>query len=179
MKENWQVVLGGSGGQGLVIAGIVLGEAGIIDGKNVTQTAVYGIASRGGFAKSEVVISEDEIEFPAVEEPNAILALSQEALEKYYGKVAADCIIIYDSSTTHGEYPGEHVYGLPLSEKNSDLKKEKGINAPLNVIGLGALIGATGLVSAEAMGEALKNRFGSRAPANLEAIRAGIDLVSK
>lgn len=179
MKASWQVVLGGEGGQGLVVAGIVLGEAGVIDGKNVTQTAVYGIASRGGFAKSEVVISEDEIEFPAVEEPNVILALSKDALEKYYGNVTADCFIIYDSSTTCGEYPGERVYGLPLSEKARDLKKEKGIDAPLNIIGLGALMGATGLVSSEAMAEALNDRFRSGATANLEAIRAGVDLVQK
>jgi 2-oxoglutarate ferredoxin oxidoreductase subunit gamma len=53
MKENWQVVLAGEGGQGLVVAGVLLGEAALLDGKNVAQTAAYGIASRGGLTRAK------------------------------------------------------------------------------------------------------------------------------
>ncbi len=176
MKESWQVVLGGEGGQGLVVSGVVLGEAGVVDGKNVSQTAVYGIASRGGFAKSEVVISSEEIEFPGVEDPDAVLALSQGALEKYYGKVPEDCYIIYDNSTIDGDFPGERVIGMPLSDQVRELNQEKGIKAHLNILSLGALIGVTNLVKTESMEKALTDRFGAKAAPNIEAFKAGLEL---
>lgn len=176
MKEKWQVVLGGEGGQGLVVAGILLGEAAVKMGKNVTQTAVYGIASRGGFTKAEVIIDAEEIEYPAVEEPDAVLALSDSAMSRYYGKVTEECWLIYDSSTIAGDYPGKRVVGVPLTGKIRQLKKERNIRAALNIIGLGALISLTGMVSLEAMEEEVKERFKKGFEANKAALQAGAEL---
>jgi 2-oxoglutarate ferredoxin oxidoreductase subunit gamma len=176
MKENWQVVLAGEGGQGLVVAGVLLGEAALLDGKNVAQTAAYGIASRGGLARAEVIISDGEIAYPAVEDPNVVLALSPEAMDKYYGKVSEDCIIIYDSSAIPGDFNGKRVCGLPLSEKIQELKKEKGLKVALNVLSLGALSGRSGVVSLNALENAIKKHFKKGFETNREALEAGFNL---
>ena len=87
MKENqktrYEVILAGSGGQGLVLSGIMLGEAAILEGKVVVQTQSYGIASRGGFSMAEVIIDQEEIVYQQVQEPDIVLTLTEEALEKY------------------------------------------------------------------------------------------------
>ena len=176
MKESWQVVLAGEGGQGLVVAGILLGEAAVMDGKNAAQTASYGIASRGGLTTADVVISEGEIGYPAVEDPDIVLALHEVAMNKYYGKVSEECIIIYDSSTIQGDYTGKRVFGLPLSEKVAELRKEKGLRVALNVLSLGSLSGRTGVVSLNALEEAVKKQFKKGFEANREALQAGFSL---
>jgi 2-oxoglutarate ferredoxin oxidoreductase subunit gamma len=177
-KRNWQVVLGGEGGQGLVVAGVILGAAAVNDGLNAAQTASYGIASRGGFSKAEVVISEDEIEFPSVEEPDAVVAFSREALEKYYGKTREDCYLIYDSSLVDGEYSGTRVLGVPMTEKIRQVKKESGQTLALNIVGLGALLGKTGMVTVESMEEAIKEQFKKGFDTNRRALLAGIELTA-
>jgi len=176
VKENWQVVLAGEGGQGLVVAGILLGEAAVMDGKNAAQTASYGIASRGGLTQSEVVISDGDIAYPAVEDPDIVLALSRGALDKYYGKVSEECIIIYDSSLIPGDFKGKRIFGLPLSDKVEELKKEKGLRAALNVLSLGALSGRTGVVSLNALEEAIKKQFKRGFETNRESLKAGFDM---
>ncbi len=176
MKNYWQVVLAGEGGQGLVVAGVLLGEAALLDGKNAAQTAAYGIASRGGLTRAEVVISDEEIEYPAVDEPDVVLALSYSAMEKYYGHVSEDCILIYDSSALKGDYKGKRVFGLPLSAKVAELTKEKGIKAALNILSLGALSGRTGVVPLRLLEEAVKRRFKRGFESNQEALQEGFDL---
>jgi 2-oxoglutarate ferredoxin oxidoreductase subunit gamma len=176
MKESWQVVLAGEGGQGLVVAGILLGEAAVLDGKNAAQTASYGIASRGGLTSADVVISDGDIAYPAVEDPDIVVALSRDALLKFYGKVSEECVIIYDSSLIDGDFKGKRVFGLPLSEKVAELRKEKGLRVALNVLSLGALSGRTGVVPLGALEEAVKKQFKRGFEANREALEAGFNL---
>ena len=175
-KPNWQVILGGEGGQGLVVAGVILGAAAVNDGMNAAQTASYGIASRGGFSKAEVVISKAEIEFPSVEEPDAVVAFSREALEKYYRKIREDCYLIYDNSLIDGQFSGTRVLGVPMTEKIRQVKKESGQTLALNIVGLGALIGKTGAVTVESMEEAIKEQFKKGFDTNRRALHAGIEL---
>jgi 2-oxoglutarate ferredoxin oxidoreductase subunit gamma len=111
-----------------------------------------------------------------VEDPNVILALSPEAMDKYYGKVSEDCVIIYDSSAITGDFKGKRVCGLPLSEKIQELKKEKGLKVALNVLSLGALSGRTGLVTLNALEDAVKKQFNKGFETNREALQAGFNL---
>ena len=177
MGQNWQVVIGGEGGQGLVVAGVLLGEAAIADGKKAAQTASYGIASRGGFTKSEVVVDDNEIQYPAVDEPNLVLALTEEALKKYYKKVPEDCLIVYDSSFVKDTYEGENVLGLPLAKKVRD-EKANNLNLPLNVMSLGAVIAKSGIVKKESLEKALEGRFAKKMDVNRKAVELGIKLVN-
>ena len=77
-----EFILAGTGGQGLILAGILLAEAAILDGRNVVQTQSYGIASRGGLSQAEVIIDDEEIIFQQVRKPDCILALTEEATTK-------------------------------------------------------------------------------------------------
>jgi len=177
LKKEWQVILAGEGGQGLVFIGALLGEAAILDGKNASQSASYTIASRGGFTKADVVISDEEISFPEVTEPDVVLALSASSLEKYRDTLTPESLLIYDSILDGGT-TGKNRFSLPLSETVKKAAAE-GRKAPLNLIGLGAVLGMTNMVAWEAFRKALENRFPSPevAQANWNALQSGAALV--
>ena len=80
--KRYEIRLAGSGGQGLILAGVILAEAaGIYDGKFVCQTQSYGPEARGGASKAEVVISDEEIDYPKAIRPDVLLAMNQKSLE--------------------------------------------------------------------------------------------------
>ncbi|MFZ7103848.1 MAG: 2-oxoacid:acceptor oxidoreductase family protein [Peptococcaceae bacterium] len=179
MTKNWQVIFGGEGGQGLVVAGVVLGEAAVLDGKNATQTASYGIASRGGYAEAQVIISEREIEYPGVEVPDVILALTQDAIDKYYKHLDEKSLVLYDSSTITGPYSGKSLIGFPMTEEIRKLKKLENIDISINVLGLGVLIEETKLISLSSLEKVLKSRFKKGFDVNWRGVQAGSELVKR
>ena len=77
-----QIVLTGTGGQGLILAGIILAEAAVLDGKQAIQTQSYGPEARGGASRAEVLISDEAIDYPKVQKADTLLAMSQEAFNK-------------------------------------------------------------------------------------------------
>ena len=85
MSYRYEIRLSGEGGQGIVLAGVILAEAAAIyDDQNATQTQVYGPESRGGASKAEVIISdEEEIDYPKAISVDLLLALTQAAADKY------------------------------------------------------------------------------------------------
>lgn len=176
-KKDWQVILAGEGGQGLVFIGALLGEAAIVDGKNASQSASYTIASRGGFTKADVVISDEEISFPEVTEPDVVLALSAGSLERYRDTLTPKSLLIYDS-TLEGGTAGKNRISLPFSETVRNAAAE-GRKVPLNLVGLGAVLGMVKMVAWDAVRKALENRFSSLevVQANWDALQSGAALV--
>ncbi|MCD6282607.1 2-oxoacid:acceptor oxidoreductase family protein [bacterium] len=81
--ERYEVLLSGSGGQGIILAGVIIAEAGIAHDLKVVQTASYGPESRGGASRSEVILSGTDIDYPAVTQPDFVIALTQEAADKF------------------------------------------------------------------------------------------------
>ncbi|WP_347489980.1 2-oxoacid:acceptor oxidoreductase family protein [Desulfoscipio sp. XC116] len=172
MKGKFEIIMAGSGGQGLVSCGIVLAEAAIIEGQNAVQTQSYGIASRGGFSKSEVIISQDEIIFQQVQEPDVILALTEQAMEMYAGK-QNNIPVFYDSTLLKAR-EGENLFGFPFTE----LANKLGHVGTANTIALGAMAAKTGMVKVESLVQVLKNRFsGKVADMNVNALSKGVELV--
>ncbi|MEW6081037.1 MAG: 2-oxoacid:acceptor oxidoreductase family protein [Bacillota bacterium] len=172
MGKAWQVVLAGAGGQGLVLGGVLLGEAASLHaGKNALQTQSYGIASRGGFSCSEVVISDQEIVYPGVLEPDVALVLTGEALEMYKDAGGEDTILIVDEAV---ENPGLVGMRFPL-EKTA---RQLGSQAVQNLVGLGVILGLTGMIPPEAMSGAIKERFQGRPglELNIKAFETGLAL---
>ncbi len=85
MSDRYEIRLAGEGGQGMILAGLILAEAAAIyAGKNAVQTQSYGPEARGGASKAEVVISDGEIDYPKVMDADVLLAMGQEACDKYY-----------------------------------------------------------------------------------------------
>ncbi len=176
MNKEWQVVIAGEGGQGQLFIANLLGEAALEDGKNAAQTASYGIASRGGFTKAEVVISSFEIWYPAVTEPNIILALSGEAVDKYLPDLNRDCLLVYDLDMYGQEIIRENVRSISLTTMANKLAEETGKRAMVNVIGLGAILGLTRLVTWDSLEKVIKKKFSSAdiVSLNLKALQYGM-----
>ena len=176
MNKEWQVIIAGEGGQGQLFIASLLGEAALKDGQNAAQTATYGIASRGGFTKAEVVISSSEIWYPAVTEPDLILALSSEAVDKYLTDLKSDCLLIYDSDKYRQNITRQNVKGFPLTTIAKKLAEETGKKAMVNVVGLGAILGLTKIVTWESLEKVFHDKFSSTdiINLNLKALQSGI-----
>jgi 2-oxoglutarate ferredoxin oxidoreductase subunit gamma len=177
MGERIEIRLAGSGGQGLILAGLILAEAAVIhDGKNACQTQSYGPEARGGASKSEVVIDTEEIDYPKVINADVLLALSQEACDTYYHDLKRDGLLIVDS--VHVKHvPTSKAYRLPITQV---AEETTGRRITANMVGLGLLAGLTGVVSREALEAAVL----ARAPAgtaeiNLKALAAGYRLAEE
>ncbi|NNG68255.1 2-oxoacid:acceptor oxidoreductase family protein, partial [Caldanaerobacter subterraneus] len=96
--RSLEIRLGGSGGQGLILAGIILAEAAILDGKVSVQSQSYGPEARGGSSKAEVIISDGPIIYPKVLKPDVLLALTSHAYKSYKEDVKEAGLIIVDDS---------------------------------------------------------------------------------
>ena len=171
-EERIELRLSGSGGQGLVTAGIILAEAaGIFEGKQVVQSQSYGPEARGGASKSEIVISNEEIDYPKVIKPDILLALTQLAAEKYLSDIKPDGIAIIDSTFTQNISARDRVYLVPISK----LAKEKtGKIITANIVSLGVLVGITNIVSRKAIEQAVLGRVPKGTEKlNLTALQAG------
>ncbi|NPV71545.1 MAG: 2-oxoacid:ferredoxin oxidoreductase subunit gamma [Firmicutes bacterium] len=182
MTDTWQVVLGGVGGQGLIFAGLLLGEAAVYDGKNASQTQSYGIETRGGFSKSELVISEGEIVYPGMTEPNLAIILAKLAFDRLAPALPEGCLVVYDSAIRPAG-GCETAAGNRLDFRAFPLSAEaKSCGAPqaTNIVAIGATAGLTGLISAGSIEKALREHFsGDDLENSLKAFRAGYALAQK
>ncbi|MFZ5648513.1 MAG: 2-oxoacid:acceptor oxidoreductase family protein [Bacillota bacterium] len=174
-KGRYEIILAGSGGQGLIVSGMILGEAAILEGKNVVQTQSYGIASRGGYSASGVIIDRDEIIFQQVREPDAILALTEEALDKYSSLAIKGVPVFYDTTLLKPQ-SGENLYGYPFTA----MAEELGHLGTANMIALGAMSAITGMVDLESLIKTIGSRFsGKTAEMNIKALNSGYGLAAE
>lgn len=172
MARRYEVRLAGTGGQGAILAGIILAEAAIREGKNVVQTQSYGPEARGGASRSEVVISEGEIDHPKVLEPNITLCMSQEACDRYSNQTRQGGLIILDADHV-SRSPTTRAVRVPLTSLARDVT---GRAIAANVVGLGLLAGLTGIISRESLEEAVQARAPrGTAELNLRALAAGYE----
>ena len=174
MGRQYEIRLAGEGGQGLILAGAILAEAAATyDGKNAAQTQSYGPEARGGFSGAEVVISDEEIDYPKVTEADVLLAMSQEAHDRYWQNVRSGGIVITDSVLVR-HVPLATAYRIPITQIAEQVT---GRHVTATIVALGLLVGLTGVVSERAIESALL----ARAPRgteelNLKALRAGLAL---
>jgi len=176
-----EIRISGSGGQGVVMAGIILAEAaGIFEDKYVIHVQDYGGAMRGGAVRSEVIIAddEDEIEYPAVSNADVLVAMTQEAANKWIASVKEGGIVLYDS-TYVTEPPSSTVrtYEVPLTQ----IAQEKlGMPLGANIIALGVISALTGVVSLDALSRALVKRVPKGTEElNGRALQIGFDLAGE
>ena len=169
-------LLSGSGGQGVITAGILLAEtASIQSGLNAIQAQSYGPEARGGATRCDVMISKDEILFPKVQKADVLICLTQEAVSKYLKYLKPGGLLITDAHYVKSVDGADALlYALPMYEK---VMETIGKAQVFNICVLGALIGLTGVVEPSAIEKNLAERF---APAfhenNKKALQLGIDL---
>src|SRR5512138_1087393 len=155
MGKRIEIRLAGEGGQGMILAGIILAEAAAIyEGKQVTQTQSYGPESRGGASRSEVVISDEEIDHPEVLCPDIVLALSQEAYDKFGKSICEGGLLIVDADgvRTPDGFNGVKAPVTRIAQETT------GKTITANTVALGVLVGLTQLVSREAIEKAVTAR---------------------
>jgi 2-oxoglutarate ferredoxin oxidoreductase subunit gamma len=148
--ERSRLVFSGSGGQGVITAAIILAKAAVMfEGKNATQSQSYGAAARGGATRSDVLISDSDIYFPKVVQPNILVSLTQESYNTFSGIIRPGGLLLVDSRYVSIE---KKVDAKHLSLPMYDTVMEK-IGKPIvfNICMLGALLGATRLVRGESI----------------------------
>ncbi len=173
-----EIRLTGSGGQGLILAGIMMAEAGIRQGKNAVHTQSYGPEARGGASRSEVIIGDEEIYFPEVFSPDILLAMTQQASDKYAKTIKAGGLILVDS-TFVSELPDVNakVYQFPITEA---VVNKLGKAVVANVVALGMLARFTDVIQIETLKKAILSNVPEAAKElNLEAVQAGYDWADK
>jgi 2-oxoglutarate ferredoxin oxidoreductase subunit gamma len=158
-----KIRLGGSGGQGLILAGLVLAEAaGIYDGREVAMVQSYGPEARGGASKAEVVISDSPIDYPLCTHVDLLLAMTQEAADAYCWDLNPGAWVLVDADLVRHP-PSTRAIALPFTVS----AKEKLKNVMVaNIVALSAIAELTGIVSRRAVEKALL----ARVPAGTEAL---------
>ena len=150
-----EIRIGGFGGQGIIRTGLMLAMAACVYGdKNAIQTQSYGPESRGGRCKSEVVISDEEIDYPAVEHPDILVALSQEAYSDYVNDLKEGGVLLVDP----GMVPNQRkdvkakIYEVPAAR----IAEELGKKIVANVVTIGAFTALTDMLDVKVVKEAIK-----------------------
>jgi len=175
MPRKIEIIIGGHGGQGVVLAGQILGKAAAFEGKNVVQTQSYGAEARGSLAKSEVIISDSPIGFPAVRRCDVLVAMNQESLDKYLPLLKDDGTLIVDSGVEKVPKVKAKTYMVPAVETARKAFKE---SLFANMVILGALTKITQIVSVESIERSIKESVPEKTlEANLNAFRKGLQLV--
>ena len=152
-RDFVEVRFGGSGGQGVVLMGIILATAANYDHRCVVQTESYGPEARGGYSRSDVIISNDPIDYPKLVKIDLLVALSQDAADAYVTTLQKNGVLIYDCEkvTAIPTFAGKTI-GVPFSRI---AKEEIGKAQTANVLTLGAVVGITGIVSVESIQRAV------------------------
>jgi 2-oxoglutarate ferredoxin oxidoreductase subunit gamma len=153
--DRFEIRLSGSGGQGMILASVILAEAiGLDYSKNVVQSQSYGPEARGGASKADVVVSSNEIYYPKALQLNMLLCMTQESTDKYYRELDKDGILIVDSGLVKS-VPTDDYYGLPFTQI---AREQAGHVMVANVVALGAIAAFTGVVSKEDLIDAVLKR---------------------
>lgn len=178
--NRFELRMTGSGGQGLILASIILAEAAIMEGKVVTQSQVYGAEARGGTTKAELIVSDRHIAYPKVTDPDLLAAMTSEGLKQYGGGISRRTEVIIDSSVMAipdllDEENCRGLVALPIrSTVVARLQSELGLNVAL----LGIIQGLTSIVDIESLRKAVamhvKKQF---LDLNMKALDLGVEMV--
>jgi 2-oxoglutarate ferredoxin oxidoreductase subunit gamma len=177
MEDRYEIRLAGSGGQGIIIAALVLAEAaGVYDGKHVCQTQSYGPEARGGNSKAEVVISNEVIDYPRAVKPDLLLAMNQAACDTYFLDLKPEGLLVVDA-TLVDQVPTTRVVSIPFTQI---ARKEVGKEFVANMVALGAVGHLIQVVSLKHLEAALLGRVpkGTK-QLNRKALHAGMKAAKK
>ena len=174
------VVISGFGGQGVILAGKILAQAGMNHGLEVTWLPSYGPEMRGGTANCTVVLSDEPVGSPIVDEPTAVVALNRPSLDKFEPIVAAGGAVVVNASLIERHVTRDDIDAHYV--RVNDIALEAGSARAINMVALGAYLKATGIVPLEVvkstmtqmLEESGKAKF---VPLNEQALERGYDAV--
>ncbi len=168
-----EIRLAGSGGQGVITAAVILAEAaGLHEGKHATQTQSYGPEARGGASKAEVVISDQPIHYPKAQKLDLLLAMTQEACDRYFHDLKYEGMLIVDADLV-ANLPTSAALAVPITRL---AREALGRDLFANIVALGVVAGATGVVSLKSLEAAVLARVPrGTEEANRKALHLGFE----
>lgn len=166
--------LRGVGGQGIITMGYVIGRAATLyDRREVCMTEFYGPEITGGFAKTDLIIQDEPIDYPIVDHPDVFVVMSNDAWLADGGSLREGGMVIYDTDFVNMENPTDNMIGIPAMKEALKL----GRKVVANVILMGALQEITGVVTKESLEKALLDRVPKGTEElNLSALHKGYEL---
>lgn len=179
MVDRYEIRLSGSGGQGLVLAGVILAEAAAIhDNVYAVQSQSYGPEARGGASKSEVIVGTEPISYPKAVQPDLLLALNQESFNKYAPSIRPGGLIIADSEFVEDKLHGDYtLISLPITDL---ARTQVGRVMVVNILSLGIIQELTGIVTLPSLEKAVMARIPKGTEAvNSKALLTGIEAARK
>ena len=159
MHEQTEIRIGGVGGQGIALAGTLLGEAAaLFDGKEAVFTQTYGPEARGGASRADIIISDAPIAYPFVTRPQILAVLFQEAYEKFGPMLAAGGLLVVENDLVHPRDDDTDLIRLPAVS----IAAELGNKLAANIVALGYIVGSAQPVSYHAMEQAIRKTVNKR-----------------
>jgi 2-oxoglutarate ferredoxin oxidoreductase subunit gamma len=178
MKDRLEMRFAGSGGQGVILASVILAEAAVISGLNAVQSQAYGPEARGGVSKAETILSREQIWYSKVTQPDFLLALTQASLDAYCGNLAVGAVVMTDDSLAIPKGVDENrVISISILRAAKD-KVGKSFTA--NIVAVGAINAALRLFDDDTLLEAVKRHIPpGTEEINRQALAAGTALISQ
>ena len=176
LPKRTEIRIAGLGGQGVVLAGHILGKAAVNDGLQVVQTQSYGAEARGSAAKSEIILSDGKIGFPMVRKSDVLVAMSQTALGMHLKNLKETGTLIVDTDTIKEVLStSAKVFKVDATKKaEAELKSRM----YANMVMLGAIVKITKLVTNSSVEKAIREMFsGEAAEKNITAFKVGLNLI--
>jgi 2-oxoglutarate ferredoxin oxidoreductase subunit gamma len=167
-----EIRLAGFGGQGIGLAGLMLGKAiSLYDGLETVMTQAYGPEARGGASSTNLVVADRPIDYPFIQEADILVTLSQEAYTRFRAEAKPEAIVIIDEDLVQPS-PQDTCLKVPATKLAEDL----GRRIVANVVMLGFLTAATGLVKRESIEDAIKSSVRANViELNMKAFAAGFE----
>lgn len=177
MAKKYEMRFTGSGGQGVILASVILAEAAVLSGMNTVQSQAYGPEARGGMSRAETILSRDPICFSKVVCPNFLLALTQDSLDKYSQNLAAGAVVMLDNTL---RIPAcldpKMVISTPVL---STARDKVGKTMTANIVAIGAINTALGLFDEEIVRKAVERHIPKGTEElNMRALEEGEKLMS-
>lgn len=178
---TYEIVIAGFGGQGVLSMGKILAYSGLMENKEVSWMPSYGPEQRGGTSNVTVIVSDDAVSSPVVNEYDIVIVLNQPSLDKFESTVKKGGILLYDPNGIHKKPTRTDIdiYEVDATDEALAIGNQKAFN----MIILGGLLKAAPIVSLESVIEGLKKSLPERhhklIPMNEEAIQRGMSIIRK
>jgi 2-oxoglutarate ferredoxin oxidoreductase subunit gamma len=177
--SRFEVRIAGMGGQGIIMAAVMIGRAAsIFGGKNVTLTQSYGPESRGGACKAEVIISDEQIDYPKLRKPSLIAIMSEEAYRKNISDANAGTVVVIDPDMIQEDQSSNlpRMFHVPATR----IAERLGKRIVANMVMVGAVVALMEMVDAAAVEKAIaKHTPRGTEKLNLDAFRSGYEFARK
>jgi len=171
------IKISGFGGQGVISAGYLLAQAGMMEGKEVSFFPAYGAEMRGGTANCSVVVASEEVSTPIVSAPDTAIVLNEPSLAKFEPSVKPGGLLIINSSLVNSKATRKDikVMYVPCNEIAGEIGNPKA----MNMVALGAFSAATGAMTIDAIAKAMPKVYKKLKPEvielNVKALRRGAE----